>query len=633
MNNSERRREEIPAFPFVCSFLRSTTQMIKNFLYSIVCFLWIGLGRSQPADHQNSFIARVGQSYISEHEFLERYELLPWQYRNRKNNVEESKLVFLYSLIAEKVLAQEALTRHIDQDSMYQQAVDGIKKMLARDQLYREEISGKVQVSKREIQKAIIDAKRQLFLSYLYFEDSTDAVFVRNQLKNCRQFDRFHIDTTMAVLRDTATLFWGEAEAPIEQAAFRLKKGECSPVVKASTGFYILHVEKDLPNPDYSSLQPPVLVERVEMKLRLRKEEVRLDEYLQEVLKTKTGFSLPRPFKIVAKALTDAWKNEAPGSETMIKDSLLDVLNMRCESILHDSMVVVGSSVWSVDDVLSKLRGKIFKIDPNRTTGIAAQLNNHLFILVGQELLAQEAISRKLDEQWSVSGELDMWRQQILAKYVEMDVRRQVQVTDQDVFHYIAGINPGMQYPRVQIRELHTRDIRAMDQALEEIRSGVSFESVIRHRSCDTHTTQDGGLSEKFAINMRPPLGMLAWNMQVGERSGPLQVKGEYIFFELLKKELPAHMTDSAFQASMQTAASAARQLKQKKTLDLYIAKCAQQRGFDIYTDRLKLLEVNQTPMMTYRILGFGGRMFAAPFVTPQMDWMDIDNPEEMPLP
>ena len=607
--------------------------MTKISLNIAVCLLCLCISRSQPSEHQSSAIARAGTFYISEQEFLERYELLPWQYRNRANNIEESKLVFLYSLIAEKLLAQEALTRHVDQDSSYKHAMDGIKKMLVRDQLYREEISGKITLSKEEVRKAFIDAKRQLFLSYLYFEDSTDAAFVRKQLKNCSQFNRFQIDTTMAVLRDTATLFWGEAEAPIEQAAFRLKKGECSPVVKASTGLYILHVERDVPNSFYTSMQPQVLFERVETKLRLRKENARLDEYIQNILKTKTGFSLPRSFKIIAKALTDAWKDEPPASEKMITDSLLEVLSIRCQSILQDSLVVVGSSYWSVEDVLSRLRGEIFTIDPSRTTGVAMQLNNHIHVLVGQELLAEEALSRKLDERWAVSKELDMWRQQILAKYEEMDVQHNVQVSDQDVFQSLSDINPDMQYPRVQIRELHTKDIRSMDKALNEAGAGVSLEMVIRNRSCDTHTAQNGGISEEFAINTRSPLGLLAWKMQVGAHQGPLKVKDEYIYFELLKKELPARITDSAFTSSMQTAASTARRLKQKKNLDVFIAKSAQERGFDVYADRLKLLQVTKTPMMTYRILGFGGKMFAAPFVTRQVDWMNIENPETIPLP
>jgi hypothetical protein len=607
--------------------------MNRYFLNIAVCLFYLCVGRSQPAEPHSGVLARAGTLYVSEQEFLERYELLPWQYRNRANNTEESKLVFLYALVAEKILAQDALARHIDQDSMYQQAVAGIKKMLARDQLYREEVSNKIKISKGEVQKAIIDAKRQIFLSFLYFEDSTDAAFVRKQLKNCTFFHRYHIDTTMAVLRDTATLFWGEAEAPIEQAAFRLKKGECSPIVKASTGFYILHVDKDLPNAYYISMQPQVLFERVESKLRLRKEKERLDEYLQDILKTKVGFSLPRPFTTLAKALTDAWKNETPESETMITDSLLEVLFTRCHSILQDSMVIVGSSCWTAEDVLIRLRGKVFKIDPSRTTGIAAQLNNHIRILVGQELLADEALSRKLDERWSVSKELDVWRQQILAKYEEMDLQRNVQVSDQEVFQYLSETNPGMHYPHIQIRELHTKDVRSMEQALEEVRAGASLESVIRKRSCDTLTALNGGISREVAINTRPPFGMLAWKMRIGDREGPLKVNNEYIFFELLKKELPVRISDSVFTSSMQTAASAARRVKQKKTIDISIAKRAQQRGFEIYADRLKLLHVSTIPMMTYRILGFGGRMFAAPFVSRQVDWIGIENPETVPLP
>ena len=325
----------MPACLFDYSFLQSATRMIRYSLYSFCILFCVCLGSAQPSDHQSSAIARAGSLYISEQEFLERYELLPWQYRNRKNNVEESKLVFLYSLVAEKLLAQEALAHHVDRDSMVQNAVNGIKKMLARDQLYREEVSSKVTITGEEVRKALVDAKRQLALSFLYFEDSSVAAFVRSQLKNCRQFNRFQVDTSMAVLRDTATLSWGEAEASIEQAAFRLKKGECSPVVGASTGFYILHVDNDVPNTFYTSMQPQVLFERVETKLRLRKERARLDAFLDDVLKAKTGFSLPRPFKSLAKILTDLWKNETPASEKMVTDSVLEILALRCRPMLH----------------------------------------------------------------------------------------------------------------------------------------------------------------------------------------------------------------------------------------------------------------------------------------------------------
>ena len=314
MDSSKRRREEIPAFPFIVpsAIDRSDAEKFPEYYFIIFVYLYwqITAGRASKFCYRTS-----GNNVYIRGGVPGTIRTTARTYPNRTNNTEESKLVFLYSLVAEKLLAQEALARHVDQDSMYRYAVSGIKKMLARDQLYREEVSGKIKISREEVQSAVIDAKRQLFLSFLYFEDSTDAEFVRKQLKNCKQFSQFQIDTTMAVLRDTASLFWGEAEAPIEQAAFRLKKGECSPVVTASTGFYILHLEKDLPDPFYNSMQPHVLYERVETKLRLRKEKARLDEYIQDVLKTKIGFSLPGSFKILAKNLTEVWKNESPSAK------------------------------------------------------------------------------------------------------------------------------------------------------------------------------------------------------------------------------------------------------------------------------------------------------------------------------
>jgi len=37
--------------------------------------------------------------------------------------------------------------------------------------------------------------------------------------------------------------------------------------------------------------------------------------------------------------------------------------------------------------------------------------------------------------------------------------------------------------------------------------------------------------------------------------------------------------------------------------------------------------------MMTFRLLGFGGRMFAAPFVPSELDWVNIDPPSTPVIP
>jgi hypothetical protein len=313
-------------------------------------------------------------------------------------------------MIAEKLLAQEALDRHLDRDSVYQNSVDEIKKMLARDQLYREEVAGKVQITAKELENAASDARRTLFLSFVYCEKRTDAEFILKQLQHSVPFHRLEIDSSMGVMRDTVTLTWGEAEAPIELAAYRLKEKTFSPVIEASTGFYILYLENVVPDQFYTGMQPHVLRERIETVLRLRKEKDRLDEYVQETLHEKAGFALPRPFKTVARALNVVWSSCPDGSEQRLTDSVVTEVQKQCRPILFDSMVVVGRSYWSVAEVLDRLRGTKYRISRDQTTGVASQLNMQLFYFVQQELLAEEASKKKLDERWDVKKELDVWR-------------------------------------------------------------------------------------------------------------------------------------------------------------------------------------------------------------------------------
>src|SRR5438093_1115469 len=100
--------------------------------------------RSQPAAGKNSTVGRAGEIFISKDEFIRRFEMLPAPNRHRRGRLEEEKLTFLYSLIAEKLLAQEAIDRRLDRDSAFLQSYSEVRKMLARDELYREEVSRKV---------------------------------------------------------------------------------------------------------------------------------------------------------------------------------------------------------------------------------------------------------------------------------------------------------------------------------------------------------------------------------------------------------------------------------------------------------------------------------------------------------
>ena len=61
--------------------------------------------------------------------------------------------------------------------------------------------------------------------------------------------------------------------------------------------------------------------------------------------------------------------------------------------------------------------------------------------------------------------------------------------------------------------------------------------------------------------------------------------------------------------------------------MDLFLAQVGEKRGFDVFQDRLARIKVTPIPMMSFRILGFGGRMFAMPFVDRQIDWINVEPP------
>jgi len=226
-----------------------------------------------------------------------------------------------------------------------------------------------------------------------------------------------------------------------------------------------------------------------------------------------------------------------------------------------------------------------------------------------------------------VARQLETWFQSMLAQYMKEHVRRQVSVTNAEVATVQRLTDSAFSIPTVRIRELRTSSLDDMEQALRQLDRGEPLEAVSVRWSGDSVLRAQRGMSDPFQISERPPLGELAWQMRPGERLGPLHIGNEYVYFELISKDSSSNRTGVQRAEAFEAARKEARRQKEKRVLDLFLAKSAETRGFAIYQDRLLNLKVSWTPMMTFRILGFGGRMFAVPFVDPQTDWMNVEPP------
>ncbi len=75
------------------------------------------------------------------------------------------------------------------------------------------------------------------------------------------------------------------------------------------------------------------------------------------------------------------------------------------------------------------------------------------------------------------------------------------------------------------------------------------------------------------------------------------------------------------------------KEIKTRDILDRFVGAAANNAGITIYGQNFKNVQVSSTPSLVFRYLGFGGRMFAVPFVVPQTRWVNYWNTQNVKLP
>jgi hypothetical protein len=91
--------------------------------------------------------------------------------------------------------------------------------------------------------------------------------------------------------------------------------------------------------------------------------------------------------------------------------------------------------------------------------------------------------------------------------------------------------------------------------------------------------------------------------------------------------------TDSLIVQDNNAAREKVRQLKTSDAFDRYIGDVANNTEITFFEKNFAAAQVTGTTSLVYRYLGFGGRMFAAPFVTPQIGWVKYWVNKKVTLP
>ncbi len=233
-------------------------------------FVLAGLGLTACERAQGPAVARVGSYTITAEDVQARLSETPAAYRQYAASP-DGRRQFLNLLIREKILLAEAKNLGIPKDPAYQKSVAAFKEGWKRrlqdyeDTLQVESALRRLRTKElaatdTEVDKyyddhrAEYDTPIEITVSHILLGSEQDARAALERLHSGESFER----VAKEISKDPATAIHGGKLTPIrrgtlvpefEDAAFKLKVGEVSGIVKTQFGFHIIRklAEKQVP--------------------------------------------------------------------------------------------------------------------------------------------------------------------------------------------------------------------------------------------------------------------------------------------------------------------------------------------------------------------------------------------------
>jgi parvulin-like peptidyl-prolyl isomerase len=192
--------------------------------------------------NSNKIIAKVGEEEITVDEFKKRFELVP-QINQPGKSKEARKAELLYTIIAEKLWAQEAERLGLDTTNVMQYTFENLKKMYTRDALYKNEIEDKINIDEEKVRKVLFRSRKKLNLQFLKSSSQNEADSLYQLLQNGEDFTSLlkRWDSSFGV-DSLFTISYGDFPEAIEDELYSLKISEYSKPIEASNGWYIFNL-------------------------------------------------------------------------------------------------------------------------------------------------------------------------------------------------------------------------------------------------------------------------------------------------------------------------------------------------------------------------------------------------------
>jgi hypothetical protein len=599
---------------------------------SIIFFVSVSFAQfeNNSAELPRDTLAKVGSHIVSAGDFIERFELMPWPKKEQASRIEFTKLEFLYSLVAEKLLAIEASAQNIGGDSASLSFQHNLERMFVRDELYKQEALPNISISETERTEGMRRLPIRIEAEVLGIISRREGELLRKKLlqsKNKNATLKRFTDSLFVPL-DTLEVTFGYADQKIEDALFSLNKDTVSsPMEIDRYGLVMFRLLQRTSHAENSRLSIPDRLHKVENIIKKRKEDSLAARTFADITSPQRAEADPAIFLRLADSILSILKTDSTNYQTngmyKLPSSALNILESQYDADRSKIFITIASGNMTIGDVLQGLGNNNVLFPSLKLEHIRTVLNNNIKTVIQNELIAREGMKRNLQQSKNVRNDVAKWLDNRKSWILARTVLDSVRVSDDEIeSEYQKHPHEYGAVMMVRLQEILVDSLRRANEIRERLANGEQFPLLAQKYSKRREWAIHGGESPWFDVSTFGELGLSAASAEIGEIRGPLKIREGFSVYSVIERKV----IDDSVKVNYGTVkVSIMKKLlteKKKKTLDNFIGTLAKKYSVAVNESALRKIKTTTTSMITWRNIGFGGRIIAVPQMVPQTDWV-----------
>lgn len=494
--------------------------------------LLLGLaGCGQKSD----LVATVGDQVITRAEFEQGFGAQPQSFSSYEAELERRQQ-FLDGLVDQKLLLIGAYRQGLDKSDEIQRLIDQQQAKFLLDQLYKQEIVDKVQVSDAAVRTWYDNMGEEIHARHILLETREAALDAKTELDGGAEFealarDRSKDPSAQQNAGDLGWFRWGAMVQPFQEAAFALADSAVSEPVQTDFGWHIIQLlgRRQVDRQPFDQMQ-----EAIRQQLTQQNTGVRLKTFLDDI-RAKAELRIDTAqLALVRRTYRDTTGGPLPYMSNL-DVGMLNEKQQRAPILRYlDTSLATGQFVTLTNNVPPVNRPSFDD---------TLKLKEFAFQMIYVPILEREARRLRIDHSEEYKQAVRQFKETLMADKMRSDlVQRPVDVSVEQVrAYYDEHPEEFSTPPQVRVREALLGSQAEADEIIEKVRRGAKFEKIcaeVTLRPGMKGRSGDLGMFRRFSY---PNIFDAAQKMKVGQVGGPIyhatKTGGQWSVIELLQKQ------------------------------------------------------------------------------------------------